>query len=535
MAEELLHDDDLRRIGDRGLAIEDVRRQLAVLRSPPPCTRLLRACTPGDGIRVLSSSAVEAALATHVTAAAAGRFLCFVPASGAATRMFRALLAVLEGETPATRAHLEQRASAGDKDAREVLEFADGLPRFAFTPALRDVMRQRRADLDGCARAGEIASILAALLDREGLDYAALPKGLLAFHRYADGARTAFEEHLVDAAHYARDGARHVRLHLTVSEQHLAGFAGLLSTVRASLEARLDARFEVGFSHQAPSTDTVAVDLAGAPFRDGDGHLLFRPGGHGALLDNLAGSGADLAYVKNIDNVVPDHLKGPVVHWKKVLGGLLVDLQDRVFAALRRLEEDASAAAVDAALELLELELDTPTPAGIRAAAPAERLAHARAKLVRPLRVCGMVRCEGDPGGGPFWVQGATGDASPQIVETAQIDPDDAGQAALLGSSTRFNPVDLVCGLRDHRGQPIDLARHVDRDAVFISEKSSGGRKLRALERPGLWNGSMADWSTVFVEVPTATFNPVKTVNDLLAPQHQPPVEGEVTARGVPG
>ena len=287
-------------------------------------------------------------------------------------------------------------------------------------------------------------------------------------------------------------------------------------------ERRLAARFTIGFSHQEPSTDTVAVDLDGNPFRDADGELLFRPAGHGALLDNLGRCGADLAYVKNIDNVVPDHLKGPVVHWKKVLGGLLATLQEKVFAALRRLDETPDAAAVDAALALLRDELGIVPPDGAPSDA-ASRLAFVRGKLDRPLRVCGMVPCEGDPGGGPFWVRGRNGEASPQVVETAQIDASDAGQQAMLAGSTYFNPVDLACGLRDHRGKPFDLARHVDPEAVFISEKSSGGRKLRALERPGLWNGSMADWSTVFVAVPTATFNPVKTINDLLKPQHQPP------------
>ena len=523
MAEQLLRDDDLQQIRERGLGIDDVREQLAILRNPPPYTRLLRACTHGDGIHVLTPDVVDAALSRHAAAAAAGRFLCFVPASGAATRMFRALLAALESDPRVARADLERRAGAGDKDAREVLEFADGLPRFAFTAALRDAMRAHGADLDASVRAGALGDVLRFLLQDEGLDYAALPKGLLAFHRYRDTARTAFEEHLVDAACYARarDGA--TRLHCTVSEHHLAGFAALLDAVRAGHEAHLGARFDVSFSHQAPSTDTVAVDLDGQPFRDADGTLLFRPGGHGALLDNLARSGADIAYVKNIDNVVPDHLKEPVVHWKKVLGGLLVTLQEATFAALRRLEDDPSPATVAAALDLLAGKLDTPTPPDVAGAAPGTRLDYARRKLARPLRVCGMVECEGDPGGGPFWVADADGTASPQIVESAQIDPADAGQVALLAGSTHFNPVDLVCGLRDHHGRPFDLARHVDPKAVFISEKSSGGRKLRALERPGLWNGSMADWNTIFVEVPTATFNPVKTVNDLLRPQHQPP------------
>ena len=521
MAEEILTEDDLAQIHARGVDVEDVRRQLAILRNPPPYTRLLRACAAHDGIRVLGDAEVAAALAGHEEAAGAGRFTCFVPASGAATRMFRALLAVLEREPRLDAAKLEQLAAGGDKDAREVREVWTSLEHFAFVPSLRDALARRGTDLAAAVRGGDVAIVLDALLHESGLDYAALPKGLLEFHHSPAGPRTACEEHLVDAASYARASDGNVRLHFTVSPQHLAGFRALLARVQPEHERRLRVRFTIAFSHQEPATDTVAVDLDGNPFRDPDGTLLFRPGGHGALLDNLGRAGADLAYVKNIDNVVPDHLKGPVVHWKKVLGGLLATLQEKVFAALRRLDENPDGAAVEAALTLLRDDLGIAPPAGAATDA-ASRLAFARRKLDRPLRVCGMVPCEGDPGGGPFWVRSADGEASPQIVETAQIDAADPAQQAMLAGSTYFNPVDLACGLRDHHGRPFDLARHVDPQAVFLSEKSSGGRKLRALERPGLWNGSMADWSTVFVAVPTATFNPVKTINDLLKPQHQP-------------
>lgn len=520
--EDELHEEDLRRIAERGLARADVERQLALLRSPQRYTHLVRPCTPGDGIRVLREDEVAAALAAQADAAAAGRFLCFVPASGAATRMFRALLAVREREPEVTRAALEEQARAGDGDARETLTFADGLTRFAFADSLRASLRRHGEDLDALLARGRLGPILEHLLEPVGLDYAALPKGLLEFHRYPEGARTAFEEHLVEAASYARAADGRTTLHFTVSPQHQAGFEARLEAVRAAYEKRLEARFEVAFSQQDPSTDTVAVDLEGRPFRDASGALLFRPGGHGALLGNLERCGADVAYVKNIDNVVPDHRKDVVVHWKRVLGGLLVLLQAKIFAALRRLDGDPGPEAVAAAAALLRDELATPL--GDLGAAPLdERRAVVRRLLARPLRVCGMVRCAGDPGGGPFWVRGRDGSVSPQIVETAQVDPRDPEQRRILASPTHFNPVDLVCGLRDHEGRPFELARYVDRYAVFISEKSSGGRKLRALEHPGLWNGGMADWNTLFVEVPPETFNPVKTVNDLLRPEHQPP------------
>lgn len=523
MADELLHEEDLRRIAERGLARADVERQLTLLRNPQRYTRLVRPCTPGDGIRLLGEREVEAALTAQADAAAAGRFLCFVPASGAATRMFRALLAVRERDPEVTRAALEGWARDGDGDARETLAFADGLERFAFAASLRASLRRHGEDLDALVARGRLGPVLEHLLEPVGLDYAALPKGLLEFHRYPEGARTAFEEHLVEAASYARAADGSTALHFTVSPQHQAGFEARLEAVRAAYEKRLGARFVVAFSQQDPSTDTVAVDLEGRPFRDANGALLFRPGGHGALLGNLERSGADVAYVKNIDNVVPDHRKDVVVHWKRVLGGLLVLLQAKIFAALRRLDREPCADAVAAATALLRDELASPLGDELAAAPLDERRAMVRRLLARPLRVCGMVRCAGDPGGGPFWVRGRDGRESPQIVETAQVDPHDPEQRRILASPTHFNPVDLVCGLRDHEGRPFELARYVDRDAVFISEKSSGGRKLRALEHPGLWNGAMADWNTLFVEVPAETFNPVKTVNDLLRPEHQPP------------
>lgn len=520
--DELLRDDDRRLIAEHGLDVADVLRQLEVLRNRPPFTRLLRACTPGDGIRVLSAAERARFADAQAEATAAGRFLCFVPASGAASRMFRSLAAVLGEPGAASRTALEKRAATGDVDAREVLVFADGLPRFAFHDSLRDAMRRRGADLEACLLSGDVGPILEHLLTPAGLDYASLPKGLLEFHRYPGGSRTAFEEHLVEGSTYARDAAGNLRLHLTVSPQHLDGFRSLLERARAAYESRLGARFDVGFSHQEPATDTVAVELDGRPFRDDDGRILFRPGGHGALLGNLERTGADLVYIKNIDNIVPDHLRAATTESKSVLGGLLVTLQAKVFAALERLDEDAGTDAVDAAVALLDTEFGAASAAAFAGSEAPERRAAVRTMLERPIRVCGMVRCTGDPGGGPFWVRAPNGAASAQIVETAQIDTTDPGQKAILDSSTHFNPVDLVCALRDHRGRPFVLERFVDPDAVFLAEKSSGGRKLRALEHPGLWNGSMAGWNTVFVEVPSATFNPVKTVNDLLRPQHQP-------------
>lgn len=523
MLSSALTGEDLARVVAHGLTPSEAERQLELLRHPPVPARLARPARAGDGIRVLSEAQVERLRTVHREVAAAGRLQAFVPASGAATRMFRTLLAARESAAPLERDALAARAARGDGQALELLAFADGLPRFAFFDDLARAMAAHGLDLEHALRRGELRIAIDTLLDRDGLGYATRAKAAIPFHRYVDGSRTALEEHLVETAATARAASHVVGLHFTLSPQHRADLVVLLGQVRPRVERRVEARFAVGLSEQSPATDTLAIDAHGQPFRAADGSLLFRPGGHGALIGNLADLGADLVLVKNIDNVMPDHLRGPCVRWKQALAGLLAATQRKIFAALRGLEESPSPAAVDAAMAFLEGELDVPAPLAVARAPVAERLAWARRKLDRPLRVCGMVRATGDPGGGPFWVEGRDG-VSLQIVETAQVDLNDRAQRAAFTAATHFNPVDLALGLRDRHGRPFDLRRHVDHEAAFVSEKSSGGRALRALEHPGLWNGGMADWTTLFVEVPLETFNPVKTVNDLLRPEHQPPV-----------
>ncbi|HLK13041.1 MAG TPA: DUF4301 family protein [Candidatus Binatia bacterium] len=512
---------DRARIEAHGLTVAEAARQLGLFAAPPGPTVLDRPCTVGDGIRLLTDAEAATCVAAHEPLARAGRLTKFVPASGAASRMFKALLWAREHPEASTRRAAARLAAEGHAEARELLAFAEGLPRLGFYPDLAAALAAAGKDAAALAARGELGDILATLLAAEGLDYAARPKALIPFHRYPEGSRTPFEEHLVEAAGYVRDERGVCRLHFTVSSQHRAAFEGLLERVRERYERRLAARFEVGFSVQKPSTDTLAADAGNRPFRTADGALLFRPGGHGALLANLADLGADVVCIKNIDNVVPERLLGPTVHWKKALIGLLATVQARAFELLRALAAGPDPA-VEAALAFLEHELLVVVPAAVRAGNAAVRRAFAIDRLDRPLRVCGMVRNRGEPGGGPFWVRGPDGGTSLQIVETAQVDVGSPGQRAILAAATHFNPVDLVCGLRDWRGRPFDLARFVDPDAVFLAEKSHEGRVLKALEHPGLWNGGMAGWNTVFVEVPAITLNPVKTVNDLLRPEHQP-------------
>ena len=485
--EPLFSPADLSQMAELGIDPAEALRQIELFRNPPPFTRVLRACRVGDGIRKISKVSEPWLLARFEEAVRRGRIAKLVPASGAATRMFKELLADLND-------------GAQGPPPPEVRTFLENLPRFAFYEDLAGLQDRR--------------TILEHLLTEKGLNYAELPKGLLKFHRYPDGPRTPFEEHLVEAADVTRDEEGNCRLHFTVSPQHRERFEALLEEVRGRYEARYDCRFDVSFSHQQRSTDTIAVDPENRPFRQEDGTLLFRPGGHGALLGNLAdlaGLGWDIVLLKNIDNVVPDGRKPLVNGWKKALSGYLLALQERIFRALERLEADP--AALEEAAKLVEEELSRPIPAG------ADRRQFVLDALNRPLRVCGVVRNQGEPGGGPFWVEDERGQLSLQIVESSQIDP--KVREEMLAGSTHFNPVDIVCALRDRNGAPYDLHRFVDPTTIFISSKSHEGRPLKALERPGLWNGAMAGWNTVFVEVPDETFAPVKSVLDLLRPEHQ--------------
>jgi hypothetical protein len=354
---------------------------------------------------------------------------------------------------------------------------------------------------------------LECLLTARGLNYGSLPKGLLQFHSYGNSSRTPFEEHLVEGALYARDFNGLVRLHFTVSPEHAGGFTNLLDAVKASFEKEYGVTLEVTFSQQKPSTDTIAVGPDNEPFREKDGTLLFRPGGHGALLENLNDLDADLVFIKNIDNVVPDRLKNHTVDWKKVLAGLLLHYQEKIFIYQKELEKYSSSLESGFLAEAAEKE---------------DLVQYLREKFNRPLRVCGMVKNLGEPGGGPFWALNSDGTISLQIAESVQIDMANPVQAKIAKHASHFNPVDLVCGLKNYKGEKYDLMKHRDPMTGFISQKSKDGKELKAQELPGLWNGAMSDWNTIFVEVPVITFNPVKTVNDLLRYEHQPEKKGDI-------
>ncbi len=466
---------------EHGLTPAALETQLKNFREGFPFLPVTRAASCGDGIRVLDAAGIEQAAARYDRAKESLRVVKFVPASGAATRMFKDLFEfVREGRRTAV-----------------VGELLANRRRFAFWPELRTIVGDDADEL----RTGE--NIVA-----EGLRYGETPKGLVSFHRYGDEVRKAVEEHLVEGAQYAAAGGE-VKIHFTVSPEHLTRFEALLAEKIPGYESRFGVKYRISFSVQDPSTDTLAVNPDCTPFRRADGRLLFRPAGHGALIGNLGKIDADIVFVKNIDNVTTDARRGDTVLYKKALAGVLLALQERIFEYLMALEVPGAELEPIAAFIENELCVKLPKDYGT---------ALLRQVLDRPIRVCGMVRNEGEPGGGPFWVTGADGLETLQIAESNQIAPE---KRELMRLATHFNPVDLVCSFRTSKGGRFDLQEFVDPATGFISRKSDGGRELLAQELPGLWNGAMARWNTVFVEVPITTFSPVKVVTDLLRPEHQ--------------
>ncbi len=466
---------------EHGLTPAALETQLKNFREGFPFLPVTRAASCGDGIRVLDAAGIEQAAARYDRAKESLRVVKFVPASGAATRMFKDLFEfVREGRRTAV-----------------VGELLANRRRFAFWPELRTIIGDDADELR------TVENIVA-----EGLRYGETPKGLVSFHRYGDEVRKAVEEHLVEGAQYAAAGGE-VKIHFTVSPEHLTRFEALLAEKIPGYESRFGVKYRISFSVQDPSTDTLAVNPDCTPFRRADGRLLFRPAGHGALIGNLGKIDADIVFVKNIDNVTTDARRGDTVLYKKALAGVLLALQERIFEYLMALEVPGAELEPIAAFVENELCVKLPKDYGTPLL---------RRVLNRPIRVCGMVRNEGEPGGGPFWVAGADGLETLQIAESNQIAPE---KRKLMRSATHFNPVDLVCSFRTSKGGRFDLREFVDPATGFISRKSDGGRELLAQELPGLWNGAMARWNTVFVEVPITTFSPVKVVTDLLRPEHQ--------------
>ena len=506
---------DLAQLRRRGIPPERAVAYLETFATGVPHAALDRPCTGGDGIMVIDEGDLDRLCRRSNEAAQAGRFLKFVPASGAATRMFQPLLAA------GNHAAGTETTVDGLRDRPEypaLREFMASIERFAFHPELTAALERQGRRLQPLRDAGRFREVLDCLLGVEGLGYGELPKAVIPFHRYPNDCRTPIAEHLVQARAHVRDRSGTVRVHFTVSAEHRTAVEHHLAEACRRYEGN-DARYDVTLSEQRPDTDTLAAGLDNRPFRQRDGSLSLRPGGHGALLANLNDLKADIVFIQNIDNVAVR--AGAAIRYRKALAGYLVELQARLFEYLDGLHPGATPSFLEEALHFVRATLSVVPPEDLTGAPAADRIRFLQKTLDRPLRVCGMVPSTGEPGGGPFWVRGAGGTLSLQIVESAQVDMAQARQRDIFASSTHFNPVDLVCSVRDRSGTCFDLMRFSDPDSGFISIKSADGRKLKALEHPGLWNGGMADWNTVFVEVPQETCTPVKTVLDLLRKEHQ--------------
>ncbi|MGM0738625.1 MAG: DUF4301 family protein [Bacteroidota bacterium] len=558
----------LNQIKEKGLQPQDVQAQLERFRKGFPDLEIDRPATIGDGILRIPDPEEKTHRERFEQAQKEGRIMKFVPASGAASRMFKSLQTVLNDSDRITRKELEARAGAdgeGDQDAAFTLTFLDNLETFAFYEDLVDVLKKDGLDAGELLERQDYHTLLSYILEEKGLGLASLPKALIPFHRYEDHMRAPLEEHLVEALAYTRAENGAVRIHFTISPEHKEAFDRRLESVRSRFETG-GASLQVETSFQKPETDTLAADPDDQPFLDDDGNAVFRPGGHGALLVNLEELKGDIVFIKNIDNVVPDRIKDLTYRYKKLIGGYLLSLRDSIHFYLKELDQQGPESRIlEEIVTFVKEELYVGLPDDIAAlwdshhdamheyagneraprtsrispesssgtgpgsADQYNRHVSTRKKLVqwlhdrlnRPIRVCGMVKNEGEPGGGPFIVRHDDGSSTLQIVESAQIDMDDPEQVSIFTSSTHFNPVDLACSLRDYQGRPFKLEDYRDPETGFISEKSFQGRDLKALELPGLWNGSMARWNTVFIEVPADTFHPVKTVNDLLREEHR--------------
>ena len=494
--ETLFSPQNISQIEALGITAEQVQKQLRYFETGFPYLSIVAPALVGKGIHCLSIEEQDALVARYEDWG--GSKIKFVPASGAASRMFKDLYEAQSALEENPEAVLSGAAAA----------FFERLPDFAFYPLLQERL--------GAAISNRLL-VLRSLLGSQGLAYGSQPKGLLAFHAYIQGARTAFEEHLIEAALYAKNSNGTANLHFTVSAEHKEDFIQLSRKVLPLYEERFGLRYQISFSEQKKSTDTIAVDAQNRPFRQADGSLLFRPGGHGALLENLGALTEDIVFVKNIDNVVSEAHLADTLWWKKVLAGKLLEVRQYISSALQELDKHDSPLKIKEIADFLNRNFSIALPqtdqqnyAGL-----------VRSLLERPLRVCGMVRNTGEPGGGPFVVANPNGATSLQILEAAQLDAQDPRSSELLAASAYFNPVDMVCSFKNYRGAHYALPLYRDESTGFISEKSKDGQLIKVQELPGLWNGAMSRWNTLFVEVPITTFHPVKTVNDLLRPEHQ--------------
>ncbi|MGG5487756.1 DUF4301 family protein [Flavobacteriaceae bacterium 144Ye] len=512
-------DSDLKQIESKGLTLRKVQSQIELFVTGLPFSNLVSAATIGDGIIRYTDTEVE-----HYINVFEGKkndlcVLKFVPASGAATRMFKFLFQFTKEYNPEAEtlnAYINRTKNSN------LSMFLVGLEKFPFYYEVMDMLNEKYPNYKALSTGHQALLFVKTMLDEDKLNYGNFPKGLLPFHEYKNKIiSTAFEEHLFESALYSSTNAT-TKLHFTISEKYKDKFKNEFNRIQEKVEKKTGAKFDISFSYQKESTDTIAVTPKNKPFREDDGTLLFRPSGHGALIENLNDLNADIIFIKNIDNVVVYKYKTEVAKYKKLLAGVLLNLQETSFKYMEQLDdEETTEEELIKIAEFLLNKLQVKISPEFEKYKAKYQIEYLREKLNRPIRICGMVKNEGEPGGGPFWVKDESGNVSLQIVESAQINMKNKPQKAILKKSTHFNPVDIVCSVKNYKGEKFDLTDFVDPKTAFITMKTKVGKDLKALELPGLWNGSMSNWNTVFVEVPLITFNPVKTVNDLLKAPHQ--------------
>jgi len=496
---------DIKQIEAKGLSVEKIFEQIETFKNNNKYVELNRPCTIGDGIKKFSDDEIDE-LYKEYFKELRGRATKFLPASGAATRMFKLLQ------------EFEDQEEFGYND---FLTFIENIEKFPFYEDLKQALLKDSFDIDKLILEKNYNQIIDYLLTEKGLNYSFFPKALIKFHKYQNHIRTALEEHLVETVNYVKDNENKVNIHLTISPEHEKIIIEHFEEVKEKYEKELNVKFNLSFSFQKELTDTIAVNLDNTPFRDKKNKLFFRPSGHGALIENLNDLKGDILFIKNIDNVVPDYLKDETYKYKALLGSYLIKTQNKIFEYLRAISDDKiTDNLINEMFNFLEKELSIQITDSIKNSSLEEQKEFLFNKLNRPLRICGMVENHGDIGGGPFWVESKDGNLSLQIIETSQINKKREEQKEILSKSTHFNPVDLVCGLKDFKGNFFNVLNYVDKEMIFISVKSRFGKDVKSLET-GLWNGGMAYWNTIFIEIPIITFNPVKSLMDLLKKEHQ--------------
>ncbi len=509
--------EDLNSFKRRGIKTEQIERQLDNFKKGFSHVNLAAPATIGNGIIQIDPENEKQLTDTYEAISPKAEILKMVPASGSATRMFKDLFSFIENYSGSEEEFLE---FVQHKDSGTIYDFFSKIDQLPFYNRLSAVMWNAGKDIQKQIEKRNYIDILKYILTDKGLNYGDTPKGLIDFHIYRDFVRTAFDEHIVEGALYASNG-KTAKLHFTVSEQYMNLFKDRLKKITKVFEKMFNIKYEVTFSIQKPSTDTVSVTADGELLKDEDGKIVFRPGGHGALIHNLNELKADIIFIKNIDNVIPDRAKGDTVKYKKLLAGTLLELQKKIFGYLEVLDKKPTAEQLDEITDFINNQIGYKEAEGKTFKDQKAKIKYLHNLLNRPIRVCGMVKNEGEPGGGPFWVKNADGSSRLMIVEAAQINLKDKEQKKIFEQSTHFNPVDLVCGIMNYKGKKFDLEQFIAADQGFITNKSYKGKDIKVQELPGLWNGAMANWTTLFVEVPLTTFTPVKTVFDLFRFEHR--------------